>query len=122
MKVTSKPICALFNPTPSCRSIPNATLCNPRTGPPTIHGLLDTHHTSKEGWMVDCPTLTGSVGAEEIPSPQRFLGELQLLRSEEGRNSCPGHGSSGLGCMIWNAPMSVMWNGAGTPPMSCSPH
>ena len=96
-------------------------LCDPKTGPPTSCSLQDTHCTAKEGWIVDCHTLLGSVQAEEIPSPERFPGELWLLRSEKGRNSCPGHGSSQLCCPIWNAPSSAMWSDAGALPMSCPP-
>ena len=35
---------------------------------PTSHGLLATHHAAKEGWIVEYPTLCGSIGVEEIPS------------------------------------------------------
>ena len=54
--------------------------------------------------------------------PKRFPGELWLLRSEEGRDSCPGCGSSELCCAIWNASRSAMWSGAGGLPMSWPPH
>ena len=94
-------------------------LCNPKTGPPASHSLPDTHHTAREGWVVDHPTLSQSIGAEEIPSPKWFPGEPWLQRSEEGRNSCPSCGSSELCCVIWNTPRSAMWSHAGALPMSC---
>ena len=54
--------------------------------------------------------------------PQKISREPWLLKSKEGRNSCPGCGSSVLHCVIWNAPRSAMWSGAGAPLMSCPPH
>ena len=75
--------------------------------------------TAEEGWLVDCPTLSGSIGAEEIPSPKGFPQKLWLLGSKNGRNDCPGCGSSELHSSIGNALRSTMWSNAGAPPMSC---
>ena len=88
----------------------------------TSHSLLDTPCTAKEGWMVACLTLSGSIGVEEIPSPKRFPGESWLPRSEKGRNNCSGHGSSELCCPIYNAPGSAFWSSPGALSMSCPPH
>ena len=92
-----------------------------KTGPPTSHGLPATYHTAEGRWLVDHPTLSGSTGAEEIPSPKGFPEKLQLLGSKEGRDSHPGCGSLDLCRLIGNTPRSTIWISAWAPPMSCPP-
>ena len=101
-------------PTPASQWLPSLNI-----GLPTSHSLLATLHTAKEGQLLDCPTMSGSIGAEEIPSPKGFPWKQWLPQSEEGRNGCLGHGSSELYIPIRDAPGSTMWSSAGALPMSC---
>ena len=103
-------------PTPVPQWLPN-----PKTSPTTSHSLPTTHHTAKEGGLVDHFTLSGSIGAEEIPSSKGFPWQPWLPGSEKGRNSYPDCASSELCCLIWNAHGSAMWSGVGAPPMFCPP-
>ena len=100
-------------PTPVPQWLPN-----PKASPPTSCSLLAAHHTVKERWLVDCPTLSRGIGAEELPSSKGFPWNLWLLGSEEGGNNCPGHSSLEQCSSIGNAPRSTMWSGAGALPVS----
>ena len=106
----------ILMPTPAPWWLPN-----PKSGPPASHVLAGTHCTTRGGWLVDHPTMSGGIGAEETPSLEGFPWNLWLLGSEEGKNDHPGRGSPELCGLIGNAPRSPMWSGAGAPPMSCPP-
>ena len=54
-------------PPPAPQSLPS-----PKTGPPITCGLPAAHHTAKDKWLVDCPTLSGGIGVEGLPSPEGF--------------------------------------------------
>ena len=75
---------------------------------------------SKEGWLVDCPTLSGDIGAEGLSSPKGFPQNPWLPGSEEGGNDCPGHSSPEVCGPIGNSHGSTLWNRAGGLPVSCS--
>ena len=67
-------------PTPVPQWLPN-----PKTSLLTGCGLLATHCTAKEGWMVDCPTLSGNIGVEIIPPQKNFHGsnDYQEVRKKK---------------------------------------
>ena len=60
-----------------------------KTDPPASCSLLDSHCIAREGWVVDCPTLSDSIGVEEIPSSKRFPGEPWLSRSKGRKRQLP---------------------------------
>ena len=75
----------------------------PRVGPSGSCSLQAASCTNWERQLMDCPTLSGDAGMQELPSPKGFQGNSGLLNGVAWRNSSTGHGPPEVCHLFWNA-------------------